>query len=147
MMGTKWLLVLLLANLVTVGCGDEAGPSASAPITGYGGPAPVVMDMGTIGQTPVDDALLALLEPACGTCHSVTFPTLASIDSWAGLESHQSDMPIVFAGDHTNSYLYYKLLGTHSEPPANGRGLIMPMGSAPFDEDQLLMVTDWIDGL
>ena len=39
MMGTKWLLVLLLAILLTAGCGDEADTAELGRTVDYGGTA------------------------------------------------------------------------------------------------------------
>ena len=146
-MGIKWLSILLTTSLVSLGCGDGSDPVGSGHDDDFVGQTSNVSGIGPENNGATTDAIVALFGPACGTCHGVTYPTLDTIDRWPGMESHQSAMPIIYAGDHTNSYLYYKLLGTHSEAPANGTGLIMPMGGTSFGAEQLTLVADWIDGL
>ena len=71
---------------------------------------------------------------------SATFPILNDLEGWANLAGNQSDLLIVVPGDHQSSYLYHKVAGTHMDTPANGSGLIMPMGGIPFTADQVALV-------
>ena len=122
--------------------GDDAmgGAGGDDAMGGAGGDdeAPETVSTGDI-QT--------LFEAPCGVCHNATFPTLDDLEGWANLASNQSDLLIVAPGDHQNSYLYHKVAGTHMDAPANGSGLIMPMGGIPFTADQVALVAAWIDGL
>ena len=92
-------------------------------------------------------AIVELFNSPCAGCHNITYPTLADIEDWSGLQSFQSDLPIVAAGDPQGSYLYHKIAGTHLEAPANGSGAIMPMGGLELTPDEIALVEAWINGL
>ena len=145
------LYFLLVLSLSVFGCGSEesddgaAGTAGTTNAAGSGGAAGAG-EGGEAGQTSEVD-VLALLESACGICHAATFPTLSTLAEWPGLASQQSSLPIITAGDHMSSYLYHKLAGTHTDAPANGSGLTMPMGSDAMTEAQLAAFAEWIDGL
>ena len=121
--------------------GDDAmgGAGGDDAMGGAGGDDPV--------ETVTTAMIQTLFEAPCGVCHNATFPMLNDLEGWANLASNQSDLLIVVPGDHQNSYLYHKVAGTHMDAPANGSGLIMPMGGIPFTADQVALVAAWIDGL
>ena len=162
-MGKILSIAMLLVGLLFLGCGEDSSESSSSGLAGTagsggeaaagarageageGGEAGEVGEAGEMGTAATTEAVMAIFTPACGICHASTFPTLATIDTWAGLSSNQSDMPIIASGDHENSYLYHKLAGTHADAPANGSGLIMPMGGATLTVDELALVAAWID--
>lgn len=163
-MGTFWFISLLVAGLSVSGCGDDSDDAIIAD--GSGHPAhDFVGESEPVGSSAIDSepaaagepsseeqssraqAVLAVLTPACGVCHNATYPTLSTFETWHQLDSRQSNMPMVAAGDHQNSYLYHKLAGTHDEAPANGYGLPMPTGAAPFSATEMALVAAWIDGL
>ena len=163
-MGTFWIISLLVAGLAASGCGDDSegamvADGSNHPAHDFVGQSEAIGSSATdsepanAGETSSEEhllraqAVLALLTPACGVCHNATYPTLSTFETWHQLDSRQSNMPMVAAGDHQNSYLYHKLAGTHDEAPANGYGLPMPTGAAPFSATEMALVAAWIDGL
>ena len=134
-------VAVFLLSLAYLGCGDgresetdSDGIAVSAGAVGAGG-----------GGNTLRSQVDLLFESTCSGCHTHTFPFLPDLDGWIDLESAQSNLPIVTAGDHMASYLYHKLAGTHDTPV--GSGLPMPLGAAPYTSEQLVVVAAWIDAL
>ena len=115
--------------------GDNAmgGAGGDDAMGGAGGDDPVE-------ETVTTAMIQTLFEAPCGVCHNATFPILNDLEGWANLASNQSDLLIVVPGDHQNSYLYHKVAGTHMDAPANGSGLIMPMGGFHLPLTKLLLL-------
>lgn len=59
--------------------------------------------------------------------------------------SGQSALNLIEPGNAEESYLYHKLAGTHAS--VGGGGSQMPLGRAPWTEEQLERYAAWINSL
>ena len=55
---------------------------------------------------------------------------------------NQVSMPLVTAGDASQSYLYHKIAGTHSS--VGGSGTQMPKNAAAMSSSDMAAVEQWI---
>lgn len=91
------------------------------------------------------------IEPIFHTCHFchegaapeqlIMAPGLA-YKFLVNIPSTESQMMRVDPGNPENSYILYKLRGTHMEN--GGQGVQMPIGFDPLPEKQIQMIADWI---
>ncbi len=91
------------------------------------------------------------IEPIFHTCHFchegaapeqlIMAPGIA-YKFLVNVPSTESKMMRVDPGNPENSYLLYKLRGTHMEN--GGQGVQMPIGFDPLPEKQIQMIEDWI---
>ncbi|MEC7240169.1 MAG: hypothetical protein VXW32_02930, partial [Myxococcota bacterium] len=98
------------------------------------------------------DDVESLIVKECGSsCHgrNKTFPNLANGDGYdaiVSVKSNQSSLMLVEPNDHTRSYLWHKINGSHSTD-GGGKGDQMPdNNSCCFTQMELDLVADWIDG-
>lgn len=135
--------ILLLA------CGEGTGPPASMlPVASQ----PASPDNPTPPSPPATDdiscdAVLTDFEIGCAACHGqATLGGLSLLDLSAlvGTPSAGSPLPLITAGDASQSYLWHKVNGTHED--VGGNGTLMPPSGDPFAPVQVDRLAQWIDG-
>lgn len=133
--------------ILTASCGgDTTGDSPDST-------AETDDDSGTTLQSTLSSIQENIFTPTCATsgCHSSSSASaglsLAKGESFSelvGVASTQAPaLNRVAAGDPDNSYLLDKLQGTQSA--AGGSGSQMPQGGSPLSDDEIVVLTEWIE--
>lgn len=115
------------------GTKDSGTPPPPPPPTGY-----------TQAQ------MQSLFQAKCNGCHIVNSSAGLNLGApfttkTIGVGSSQAAMPLITAGDHTKSYLFHKLAGTHAS--VGGSGVRMPRNGTALTSTELADVAGYIDSL
>lgn len=131
-------LALILAPLLTTGCQPEARTALPEQV------APPAAARATVDYATEIQPLFDAHCISCHTGHTDGRLSLLASEAEAHLFSDRSQaaMPIVDPGQPDNSYLLYKLRGTHLELEG-GEGLPMPP-HALLPEETVDLVETWI---
>lgn len=91
-----------------------------------------------------------LLNERCVVCHitgaengELNMEPGLALGNLVNVPSTESRLNLITPGNPQASYLIHKLRGTHIE--VGGRGDQMPFGAEPLEDDQLALITKWIE--
>ena len=113
--------------------------------------APAALAGGENGsEVSFTEDIVPVLKRRCAVCHltgqepgGMSLVPAKAYDNLVGVASQQGELLRVKPGDPQGSYLYRKLMGTHTE--AGGNGARMPFGAPPLPEDHLELIRLWIE--
>ena len=104
------------------------------------------VEMATVSY---QDHVQSIFDFNCVVCHQtgaanggLNLEFGISHEQLVGVESTQSELPLVEPGSAEESYLYHKLAGTHLE--VGGSGASMPLGGPPLPDDDIERIVTWI---
>ena len=122
--------------------------------------APLALSIALLGtacggynlQPTTESMQQELFETSCiyGPCHNsgdreggLNLEADVAMAEMVGVLSDHSDLVRIQPGDHTLSFLYYKLSGEL----AADEGAIMPLGGRQLSANELAVVAEWINSM
>lgn len=132
-MRSRFLLVPLAAVALVIGCAPTPEPTAKVPETPpAGASAPAETEMKAATYATVQ----AMFDQSCVKCHGEKKAEGLDLRSFEAMMAGGEHGPVIVPGDPAGSKLIKSLRGDGVKQ--------MPMKSAPWSEDQIKVVEEWI---
>jgi hypothetical protein len=143
-------MVSLVALLACASTDPDHADPAESPADTAETPADTAPEDTSAGVSWRDDVYDPWLHDACGDCHIadgyIHPPITGDASPLVGVAS-TAGMPYVTAGDHEQSFLWYKVNDRQGEVAETGTRMPPPdSGKDPLGDEALAALKAWIDG-